>query len=127
MKATAFTTFFLSRLFVLFAIQLPVIKIIHYNISLTQFLYTLLARYSLFLTLPCTCVTLGLLSADRQTSSVTYTSVTGNISQTCDILISLPSELTFNNVLTVDDLGDTAQFIFTEFAGSQITLDTGSF
>jgi hypothetical protein len=56
------------------------------------------------------------LAANRQSLSVTDTSVTGDISQAGDILANLPAKLSAYHVTALDNLRDSAQLVFRQLA-----------
>ena len=58
------------------------------------------------------CVTLGLLPPNRQAVSVTNTSVASYIAQAGYILRNLATKPAFDNILTVNNLAQPADFIF---------------
>jgi hypothetical protein len=94
---------------------------------LAFFLYALLARDRFSRAFASACIALSALSPNRQTPSVANTSVTIYIAQASYILSNLPAELTFHDVIAIDNLRYMAKLIFTEFAGLCAFFDPGFF
>jgi hypothetical protein len=128
------TTLFLTFRFVFFAI---IFLVSQYSILdtrdehrvsfLTFFLYALLARDCFSRAFAGACIALGALAPNRQTPSMTKTSVTVDVTQASYVLGNLSAKLAFHDIIAVDNLGYAAKLIFTELAGLCAFVNTGLF
>jgi hypothetical protein len=86
-------------------------------IVLPQFLDALLARHSLARTFPGSCVRTRSLSPDRQSLAVPKAPVTSDITQPSNALLDLPTELTFDSEVVVQERRQLGKLVFGEVTG----------
>jgi hypothetical protein len=94
---------------------------------LAFFLYPLLARDCLSWAFASACITLSALAPDRQTLSVADAFITVYIAQAGYILSNLPAKAASHDVIAVDDLRYSAEFVFAELASLCAFFDPGFF
>ena len=91
----------------------------------TRALLLLLVRNGLLRSLPSARVVLGILSANRQTPSVTDAAVAADLLQTLDVECDLTAEITLDDLGGIDDLADAGDFFVRQVLHPGIRVHVG--
>tara|TARA_Y100000589_G_C27032733_1_gene579695 strand:+ start:103 stop:558 length:456 start_codon:yes stop_codon:yes gene_type:complete len=60
---------------------------------------------------------------DRQSTAMTITLVTTDVTQTTDVLLNLTTQGTFDKVLITNEIGDLSTLFFGEFMSANVAFD----